>query len=64
MSLAEREDMNDKPIIRHCRNCKWYRGRLGIEECEVKYQYILDGRKKALFCRYYKQKDIKIQDGI
>ena len=53
----EREDMNEKPIIRHWRNCKWHRGSLGIEECEVKYDYIHDGRIKALFCRYYKQKD-------
>lgn len=49
--------MNDKPIIRHCKNCKWcgdaafYNG-----YCDVKYKYIKNGRKSALLCRYFKPK--------
>lgn len=56
--------MSEKPIIRHCKNCEWYKYKLLVEQCEVKYQYINNGRIKALFCRFYKQKDFKIQDGM
>lgn len=60
--------MNEKPIIRHCRNCEWAKINFANSvTCEVTYKYFSSNgeqRRKALFCRYYKQKDIKIQDGI
>lgn len=49
--------MNDKPIIRHCRNCKWSKVRSINSYCTVKYDVIILERIKALFCRYYKQKE-------
>ncbi len=51
--------MNDKPIIRNCKNCKYHRESLYDGYCEVKYQYIEWGMQKALFCRYYKKKEGK-----
>ena len=52
--------MSDKPIIRHCRNCEYFRqyNFLNDGECEVKYKYLAVEfqRTSALFCRYYKQK--------
>lgn len=51
--------MSDKPIIRHCKNCKYFEESLfGDGECNVKYQYIFSEvqRIKALCCGYYKQK--------
>lgn len=49
--------MSDKPIIRHCKNCKWHIQFAGCDpECTVKYQWCRNPRLKALFCRYYKQK--------
>ena len=49
-----------KPIIRHCVNCE--HSSLIISEfdtpkCNVKYKYCFDPRRKALFCRYYKEKE-------
>lgn len=49
--------MSDKPMIRHCYNCKWCIRFAGIERCDVKYEYIHEPRMKARFCRYYKQKE-------
>ena len=50
--------MENKPIIRHCKNCKWRdKATLYDGYCTVKYKYIDDGRTKALFCKYYKAKD-------
>lgn len=52
-----------KPLIRHCKNCQWIGGWLGgVSEdiiCKVKYKHINNGqqRYKALFCRYYKEKE-------
>ena len=51
--------MEDKPIIRHCKNCRWCRVALYDGHCEVKYKYIDNGRIKALFCKYYKKKGCK-----
>jgi hypothetical protein len=50
--------MEDKPIIRHCLNCKWC-DKAPISEgyCTVKYRFFDFGRLKALFCRFYKKKD-------
>lgn len=55
--------MDEKPIIRHCRNCEWccYRNGLrGAIDCEVKYKTVHDFEQRitALFCRHYKQKEI------
>ena len=53
--------MENKPIIRHCRNCKW--GCVTYDksvECSIKYERILfnsDQRLTALFCRFYKKKE-------
>lgn len=52
--------MSKKPIIRHCRNCEW--GQLFLDgdiKCQVTFKYFIynsEQRRKALFCRYYKQK--------
>ena len=49
--------MNEKPIIRHCKNCAYCGSALLYEGyCQVKYKYVSNGRIKALFCRYYKKK--------
>ena len=51
------EDNNDKPIIRHCINCKYRTPGFTCDgECTVKYQTIEYGRLKAIFCKYYKAK--------
>lgn len=50
---------NRKPIIRHCKNCKYCGERFAYEYCTVKYQTIDFGRPKALFCRFYKKKEGK-----
>ena len=61
LSKNELADMNEKPIIRHCRNCKWCTEYPDsrIIECQVKYKNIWkqEQRREALFCRHYKQKD-------
>lgn len=52
--------MNDKPIIRHCRNCKYAElHTTGEVFCDVKYNLHLEGfqRADAIFCKYYKQKE-------
>lgn len=53
--------MDEKPIIRHCRNCEWgcYRnGPYGSIDCEVKYKTVYDFEQRitALFCKHYKRK--------
>ena len=51
----------NKPIIRHCYNCKWYRKPiLGTEQCIVRYRYYdcQKGRLRALTCRFYKKKEV------
>lgn len=55
--------MSDKPIIRHCRNCKYGVCRYSdisdfVVECSVKYKSIVFPRLAALLCRYYKEKDL------
>lgn len=52
------EDKNDKPIIRHCKNCK-YCGPASFHDgyCTVKYKWIGNGRAKARFCKYYKAEE-------
>lgn len=50
--------MEDKPIIRHCKNCKY-----GTENyrcdvyCHVKYKTIENERIAALFCRHFKKEE-------
>lgn len=53
----------DKPIIRHCRNCKYcedrYRhalDRYSYIYCQVKYKNIEFERLSALTCIHYKAK--------
>ena len=53
----------DKPIIRHCKNCKWgikrgY-GDLSNIECSVRYRdyYNSEQRIRALLCRHYCKKE-------
>lgn len=50
---------NDKPMIRHCRNCEYstYFVRDTIY-CDVKYKLKIqeEQRISAVFCRYYKQR--------
>lgn len=52
--------INDKPIIRHCRNCQYARHKdfAGGIECMVRYitMYEKQQRRKALRCRYYNQR--------
>ena len=51
---------NDKPIIRHCVNCKYGKplvNEFGTMECYVRYKFTFFPRLKALFCRYYKAKE-------
>lgn len=49
----------NKPIIRHCYNCKWCSRGLGIDSCLVRFIFLTSANKrlKALLCRYYKQKE-------
>lgn len=52
----------NKPMIRHCYNCKWYRKpSLGTEKCAVRYRYYdyQKARLRALTCMFYKQKEVK-----
>ena len=49
---------NDKPIIRHCRNCKYWQMEGVLFDCPVIYQTAISfPRLKALFCKYYKTKE-------
>ena len=57
--------MSEKPIIRHCRNCEYSYSRLcGECGCQVRYTTIDFPRIKACICRFYKQRESKIQKGI
>lgn len=50
--------MENKPIIRHCRNCKYAALKpLDVICCCVRYEYYERGeqRKTAIFCRHYKR---------
>jgi len=53
--------MDDKPIIRHCRNCKYFifHRYVNSGECDVTYKYLLDWEQgiKAKFCKYFKVKE-------
>ena len=52
--------MNDeKPIIRHCKNCRWGETCYGYIDCTVKYKTINNSKQRirALFCRFYKKKE-------
>lgn len=53
--------MSDKPIIRHCRNCKFANLNKFTDSivCDVKYKYYLQESQRvtAIFCKYYKQKE-------
>jgi hypothetical protein len=55
--MARYVDADDKPMIRHCVNCKYYSPlyRINGYECSVKYQYVYHFRLKALFCRFFKK---------
>ena len=47
-----------KPIIRHCRNCKYskYDYTNDATYCDVKYKGVVFSRLSALLCRFYKTK--------
>ena len=54
--------MDKKPIIRHCKNCKYSTGYYHVTDilyCSVKYDMKLNGEQRicALLCKYYKQKE-------
>ena len=50
---------NDKPIIRHCMNCKYFiTSGYRTYDCDVRYREVLYKRFRALICRYYKQKEV------
>lgn len=51
--------MENKPIIRHCRNCKWCQKYPLCDsiECNVTYKRIWYQRITAIFCKYYKKKE-------
>ena len=47
----------NKPMIRHCYNCEWVLRFMGIDWCDVLYEYIhCDGKKKAKRCKYFTMK--------
>ena len=48
-----------KPIIRHCYNCRWCSKGGGWANCEVTYNgiYYSNKRLKALLCKHYCQKE-------
>lgn len=51
--------MQNKPIIRHCKNCEYcdnFGGEYGGSGCLITYKFNFSQRLKALFCRYYKAK--------
>ncbi|MBP1546312.1 MAG: hypothetical protein J6A37_06910 [Oscillospiraceae bacterium] len=63
--------MTEKPIIRHCRNCRYNRKRnlssafeaLIPSFCEVRYINVEYPRIRALTCRHYEPKNSKeVQD--
>lgn len=47
---------NSKPIIRHCKNCK-YRDPYKYAYCTVRYRGIGYPRLRALFCRFFKKEE-------
>lgn len=53
--------MKNKPIIRHCINCKWAKNFgteiLPIIFCTVKHKFNYFTRAGALLCPFYKKKD-------
>lgn len=54
--------MDEKPIIRHCKNCKYSTGYHHITDslyCSVKYNLKMNEGQRicALLCKYYKQKE-------
>lgn len=60
-----------KPMIRHCKNCKWgnFNGKTIYSYdsdiwCDVKYTRICNcyQRVDALFCRHYKPKEWKDEE--
>lgn len=58
----------NKPIIRHCKNCKWavkWHGHCDSVYCDIKYKLYLDWQQRiaALLCKYYSQKD-GVNNGI
>ena len=47
----------DKPLIRHCKNCKWCEECWSNIKCHVRYKNIDFPRLKAIFCMYYELED-------
>lgn len=45
---------NSKPIIRHCKNCK-YRDPYKYAYCTVRYRGVGYPRLRALLCRFFKK---------
>lgn len=47
-----------KPMIRHCKNCRWHKKYvIGDGECTVKYITASNPRRRALLCRFYEEKE-------
>ena len=62
------KETSKKPIIRHCKNCKWVCLDVFTDSvtCSVKYKHILseEQRTSALLCRYYSEEDGGNNDGM
>ena len=57
--LIELRDIKmNKPMIRHCYNCKYYSSYILNYNCTVKYIDISSPRLRAMTCRFYKQKEV------
>lgn len=58
-SSHEKQSVSGKPIIKHCRNCKYSKPCFEVDaiRCDIKYKSIFDdsGRLTAIFCRYFKR---------
>lgn len=53
----------EKPIIRHCQNCQWYKKNIfGGYECSVRYKRISCERLRAWLCRFYKKVEEKDEE--
>ena len=52
-----------KPMIRHCYNCEWVLRFMGVDRCDVLYEYIHEPKKKAKCCMYFTMKESEVQNG-
>lgn len=44
-----------KPMIRHCRNCKWSIRGFGYDWCDIKYKRIHHPCLASRLCRYFEK---------